>query len=35
MKTVEVRSKFEPQLDCLVSFNNDTDRLKSGLHVAV
>ena len=35
MKTLKVRYKFEPQLDCLVSFNNDTDGLKSGRHVAV
>ena len=26
---------FEPQLDCPVSFNNDTDGLKSGRQVAV
>ena len=27
--------KFELQLDCLVSFNNDTNGLKSGRQVAV
>ena len=35
MKTLNVRQKFEPQLDCLVSFNNDTHGLKSGRQVAV
>jgi len=29
-KTLNVRQKFEPQLDCIVSFNNDTHGLKSG-----
>ena len=35
MKTLKVRLKFEPQLDCLVSFNTDTHGLKSGRQVAV
>jgi len=35
MKTLKVRSKSEPQLDCLVSFNNDTHGLKNGRQVAV
>ena len=35
MKTLKVRSKSEPQLDCLVSFNNDTHGLKNDRQVAV
>jgi len=35
LKTLKLRQKFEPQLDCLGSFNNDTQALKSGRQVAV
>jgi len=35
MKTLKVRKNFETQFDCLVSFNSDTDGLKSGRQVAV
>jgi len=35
MKALKVQQKFEPQLDCLVSFSNDTHGLKSGQWVAV
>jgi len=35
MKTLRGRKKFETQLDCLVSFNNDTRGLKSGRQAAV
>jgi len=35
MRTLKVQQKFEPELDCLVSFNNDTDGLKSGQQMAV